>query len=96
MEINNYSINAIIYSTLFLDFRYVSEEIKKERLKDFGLHLAKKRKELGYTQEELAHQSGLTLSQIARIETGVINTTINTVFIIADTLKVPAKNLFEY
>ena len=48
------------------------------------------------TQEDLAYTSGITLSQIARIETGKINPTICTINTIAKTLKVPAKDLLDF
>lgn len=62
--------------------------------------LASKLKEVrtlhGFTQEELAHESGLTLSQIARIETMKINPTVSTMFQIARTLNVTVSDLFEF
>lgn len=70
-------------------------ELREDRIKSFGKQLAKVRKARGFTQEELAHQSGITLSQIARIETGVINTTVNTIFIICETLGVTESELFQ-
>ena len=68
--------------------------INQDKLLKFGRNLARIRKERGFTQEELAFQSGLSLSQIARIETGAINTTLNTVFIICDTLDIDPRELF--
>ena len=50
----------------------------------------------GYTQEALAYESGLTLSQIARIETVKINPTVSTIFCIARTLDIPVSELFEF
>lgn len=62
--------------------------------------LAKKlvelRKKQGFTQEDLAYESGLSLSQIARIETVKINPTVSTMFAIARTLNVPISELFEF
>jgi transcriptional regulator with XRE-family HTH domain len=62
--------------------------------------LAKRLKELraekGFSQEELAYQSGLTLSQIARIETVKINPTISTIFKIARTLNVDVCEIFNF
>jgi transcriptional regulator with XRE-family HTH domain len=49
----------------------------------------------GFTQEELAHRSGLTLSQVARIETGKINTTVSTIHLILKTLDAEANELFD-
>lgn len=54
------------------------------------------RKRQGFTQEELAAQSGLTLSQIARIETVKINPTVSTMMRIARTLEVPVSELFDF
>jgi transcriptional regulator with XRE-family HTH domain len=64
-------------------------------VKKLGKRIAHIRKSKGVTQEELAFESELSLSQIARIETGVINTSVNTLFIIAETLKVEVKTFFE-
>ena len=50
----------------------------------------------GFTQEELAYQSELTLSQIARIETVKTNPTVSTIFKLARTLNVPVSALFEF
>ncbi len=62
--------------------------------------LASKLKEVrmkkGCTQEELSYNSGLTLSQIARIETMKINPTVSTMFRIARTLKINVADLFDF
>lgn len=62
--------------------------------------LAKKLKEVrtkkGFTQEELAYESELTLSQIARIETMKTNPTVSTIFKIARTLDVNVSELFDF
>lgn len=69
---------------------------KKERKRIFDQEgveklaaLVKKvREDKNVTQEELAHDAGLTLSQIARIETAKGNPTVSTLFAIARALKV--------
>lgn len=61
-----------------------AEQLKKIRLKE------------GYTQNQLAFESGLSLSQIARIETARINPTLSTVFTLARTLNVPLTDLFDF
>jgi len=48
------------------------------------------------SQEELAYRCNIELSQIGRIERGVINTSISNVFIIAEALKIPPKDLFDF
>lgn len=65
-------------------------------IKAFGNHLRKLRKKLGISQEELAYRTELELSQIGRIERGVINTSISNVFLIAEVLDVPPKDLFDF
>jgi len=61
----------------------------------FAEQLKKVRKEKGFSQEKLAYKSGITLSQIARIETVRINPSLSTIFIIARTLNVPLSELFD-
>lgn len=51
---------------------------------------------MNFTQEELAYESGISLSQIARIETGKINPTLCTLITIANTLKIKAPELLDF
>jgi len=73
--------------------------VQRIRNKKFLDRLAKNlklaRKKRGVTQEELAFKAGLTLSQIARIETAQINTSISTIFAILQALDVEANELFK-
>ncbi len=62
----------------------------------FGKHLKKLRQEKGITQEDLAYNSGISLSQIARIETGKINPTLCTLLEIAKNLKINKQDLFNF
>lgn len=62
----------------------------------FGNRLREVRKEKGFTQEELAYRADVELSQISRIERGVINTSISQIFQIAEALEVPPKVLFDF
>ena len=72
--------------------KYLRDE---EGLKRFGSRLRKIRIEKGFSQEDLAYSSELALSQIGRIERGVINTSLSTIFVIAKTLNVKVSYLFE-
>lgn len=65
-------------------------------LKAFAAHLKSVRKKKRFTQEMIAYESGLSLSQIARIETAVINPTLSTIFTIARTLDIPLSELFDF
>lgn len=62
----------------------------------FAKRFKEVRKEAGYTQTQLAFESGISLSQIARIETGKINPTISTVFALAKTMEIEIAELFRF
>ena len=65
-------------------------------LKRFALRLKALRLQKGFTQEELAYTSGVSLSQIARIETARVNPTLCTIVVIASTLKVHPRELMDF
>jgi transcriptional regulator with XRE-family HTH domain len=67
----------------------------KKFLNRLAANLKNARKKRGLTQEDLADKSGLALSQIARIETGQLNTTVSTVFVLLQALGADANELFE-
>ena len=69
---------------------------EKTILNKFAKNLKKWRKDKKFTQEDLAYTSGLSLSQIARIETGRINPTLCTIVTIAKTLKIDPKELLDF
>ena len=62
----------------------------------FGKNLKKVRKSKGFTQAELANDVGIEISQISRIERGIINTSISTANEIAKALKVKITDLFKF
>jgi transcriptional regulator with XRE-family HTH domain len=71
-------------------------KIRDEKLlKRFARNLKNARKERGMSQEDLADKSGLALSQIARIETARLNTTIGTVYALLKALGTNANELFQ-
>jgi transcriptional regulator with XRE-family HTH domain len=82
----------------------VKKQKKKERQKIYdieGLELLAEslktiRKKKGITQEQLAYDSEITLSQIARIETVKSNPTVSTIFKIARTLNINVSELFSF
>ncbi len=68
----------------------------EEGLKLLAKRLKELRTEKGFTQEGLAYDADITLSQIARIETVKANPTVSTMFKIARTLNVPVSTLFDF
>lgn len=68
----------------------------EQGLKCFAQHLKELRKVNNISQEELAYKSGLSLSQIARIETARTNPTLSTIFCIARSMNVKLTVLFDF
>ena len=48
------------------------------------------------SQEKLANLCDIETSQISRIERGIISTSVSNIFLIAEKLKIKAKDLFEF
>lgn len=62
----------------------------------FGENLKRIRQEKGFTQEKLAFSIGVEISQISRIERGILNTSISLVEAIAKAMEIPIKDLFDF
>ncbi|WP_218043823.1 helix-turn-helix domain-containing protein [Flavobacterium gawalongense] len=62
----------------------------------FGKNLRLARLAKGFTQEQLANELGVEISQISRIERGVINTSVTTLYAISKTLKIDISQLFLF
>jgi transcriptional regulator with XRE-family HTH domain len=62
----------------------------------FGQNLKKVRKSKGFTQAELATDVGIEISQISRIERGIINTSISTIYDISKALDIEMDALFRF
>lgn len=67
-----------------------------EGITAFAEQIKKIRNEVGISQTQLAFEAGISLSQIARIETARINPTLSTVFAIAKALDVPLTSIFDF
>lgn len=62
---------------------------------EFGKRLREIRKLKGISQEALANETDLHLSQIGRIERGEVSTSISFVYLFAEVLGVSPKDFFE-
>lgn len=69
---------------------------EKDFLIAFGKNLRKVRQAQGFTQAQLANDIGVEISQISRIERGIISTSIGSCNSIAKVLKIPVKELFDF
>lgn len=61
-----------------------------------GKRIKEIRRQQKISQDQLAFESGVSKNQISRIERGEINTGISTLFVLAEILNVPIKELFDY
>ncbi len=68
---------------------------KDQFQRELGLNLRKLRLEKSWTIEKLALETGLTYSQLGRIELGRRNPTAFTLYIISNTLRVNAAEIFK-
>jgi DNA-binding XRE family transcriptional regulator len=93
---SNVSKYAYFKINLFIEFYVVDNQDKKSILISFGGNLRKLRLAKGLTQEQLANELGIEISQISRIERGVINTSVTTLFAITKTLKIDVSQLFVF
>src|SRR5690606_28671906 len=89
-------IFAYYYSIAPHEFYKVEYLNENSFLKAFGENLKNLRKKKGFTQEQLANDLDIEISQISRIERGVINTSIGNVNAIAKVLKIDCKELFNF
>ncbi|MFT6638387.1 MAG: transcriptional regulator with XRE-family HTH domain [Flavobacterium sp.] len=68
---------------------------KKDLQIQFGNNLRRIRLEKGYTQEQLANELGVEISQISRIERGVISTSIYTLYQFKLVLDIDLNEFFD-
>ena len=74
----------------------MNNQDKKSILITFGANLRQLRLAKGFTQEQLANELGVEISQISRIERGVINTSVTTLYAISKTLQIEVSQLFYF
>lgn len=65
-------------------------------LKKFGKHLKELREIRGLSQEALANEAELPISQIGRIERGEVNPTLSTLQSISGALKISLRDLVGF
>ena len=68
----------------------------KKFIKAFGNNLRKMRKDAGLSQEDLANDADIPLSQVGRIERGEVNTTISTAYALSKALQIKIDTLFKF
>ena len=80
----------------FIDFYFVIKVKNLKFMKAFGKNLKALRNDAKLSQEDLAQDGDISISQIGRIERGEINTTISTLFVLAKALNIEVRDLFDF
>ena len=65
-------------------------------VKSVGEKIRQRRTELNLSQESLSFDADIPRNQVGRIERAEINTSINTIFKLANALHVSVKDLFDF
>lgn len=81
---------------LFLQLRFVINIRNEEYLLAFGNNLKRIRKQKGISREKLSALANIEVMQIYRIENGKVNTTISSVFALANGLEVAPVELMDF
>jgi len=68
----------------------------QEGLNLLATSIKQTRENMKLTQEDLAHNANISVSQVSRIENGTINPTVSTIFHIARAMKIPVSDLFKF
>lgn len=69
---------------------------KKRFLKKLGAHIAKVRKQKGYSQDRVYLEGGFSRGTLSKIENGLTSPEVYTLSRIAEVLDVPLKKLVEF
>ena len=75
---------------------YVNKSRETKYLKAFGENLRNLRKKHGMTMMELAFEAEIEYSQVAKIERGLVNTTISTTLNLSKGMKIEHHQLFLF
>lgn len=89
-------MHASIGCVCIYDFYYVIKVKNIKFMKAFGKNLKMLRHKAKLSQEDLANDCDISISQIGRIERGEINTSISTLYVLAKALKMEIKDLFDF
>lgn len=87
---------AYLENVLFVEFYFVNNEEKKIFLIAFGTRLREVREAKGFTQAKLANDLGIEISQISRMERGLLNTSVATLSEICKILKASPTDLIDF
>lgn len=79
-----------------MQFSFVINVKNKELIKALGNRIRELRLKNNMSQEDLANEADIPLSQIGRIERGENNPTISTIYVICQALEIELKVLVDF
>lgn len=82
----------VLMLSILHEYMIVKKNIFKTCL---GNNIRKRRYELGLTVEQLALNTGLSYSQVSRIELGKISTSAYTIYMLSKSLNISVSVLFD-
>ena len=85
-----------IVMNIIRNLAFVINLKNKKLILSFGKHIRKLREERDYSMRYLADLADVNYTQIAKIETGKINTTISTAYALAKALDITLEQLFKF
>ena len=85
-----------IVMNIIRNLAFVINLKNKKLILSFGKHLRKLREERDYSMRYLADLADVNYTQISKIETGKINTTISTAYALAKALDITLEQLFKF
>jgi DNA-binding XRE family transcriptional regulator len=93
------NIQTSVYPTNFINLIFEPmHEVKKryaKKLAAFGKNVRELREAKGLTQEDLAYNAGISFTTVNNLENGHLNPTLATLYAIAESLKMPLKDMVE-
>ena len=89
-------IFAYIFLKIISENCFVKNHKYNSNIKNVGSKLKEIRQQKLISQEQLANMCDIEISQISRIERGIINTSIGNIFMLAEKLGIEPKELFEF
>ncbi len=82
--------------TIQTNFCWVNNVKNEKVIKAFGIRLREIRLSLGISQEQLANDADIPISQVGRIERGETNPTISTIHVLASALNRTMAELMSF
>lgn len=89
-------IDDAIISAISFHFVLVNYKYNEEFCKALGQQVRRIRQREGISMRKLALEAEMEYSQLSKIERGVINTTVSSLYALATAMNIPVKEFFDF